>query len=475
MATINRPISGRNSEQAVLRRALESDKSEFVALYGRRRVGKTFLVRRFFQSAPVVYFEVVGRYAGGLRDHLRIFAESVSETFHGGAPLEPPASWHDAFLLLRRAIEGQRRRRRRIVVFLDELPWLDTRRSGCLRELEHFWNAWCQRRDDIVLVVCGSAASWMLRKIVQARGGLHDRLTRTIRLLPFTLGETRTYLRDRGLRWTDRQVVELYLSVGGVPHYLDHVERGHSVPQLIDRLYLHKDGALASEFQRLFASLFREDAKYVAVIRALGRRRGGLSRNDLIAATGLPSGGGTSTILTNLVEGGFITMTIPFGRTSRDRLYRLTDELSLFHLGWLDRRRPTSWLHVRGTPRWQAWSGLAFEGLCVKHADAIERALGIAGVATEVSTWSHPEAQVDLVIDRADDVVSLCEVKFTEAPFAITRKYAADLRNKIAVFRHHTGTRKGIQLVFVTSHGLKDNAYCSELVDRVVTMDELFT
>lgn len=467
------PLSGREHEQKILQRLLDSPRAEFLAVYGRRRVGKTFLIRRAVAGRKIDYFEMTGRYQGDRAQHLKIFAEALADAFHGGAPLAPPESWQEAFGQLRRAIEG-RRRRRKVVLFLDELPWMASHRSGCLPALEHFWNAWCSKRNDILLIVCGSAASWMLQRIVGARGGLHNRLTETMRLLPFTLAEMHAYARERRLGLTPRDLVELYLCLGGVPHYLDHLQRGRSVAQHVDALFLNKDGALRAEFDRLFASLYRDDKQYLRVVRTLAGKRGNLLRGDLLEASGLRSGGGATTILTNLLEGGFIQEILPPGRTSRDRFYRLTDELCRFHLQWLAGRSPTSWQLVRGTPRWQAWAGLAFESLCQKHAPALERALGISGVATEVSAWVHPEAQVDLLIDRADGVIDLCEMKFTEGPFTITKAYAEQLRRKLQIFRDATGTRKALHLVFVTSYGVTDNGHARELVDQSILMDALF-
>jgi uncharacterized protein len=479
MASIQRPLSGRKAERELLGRLVRSAKSEFLAVYGRRRVGKTFLVRRFFQDQPVRYFEVVGRFEGSVEDHLRIFSESLGRTFYGGADLTSPASWHEAFRALQRAIEVEdakpsKQQKAKTLLFFDELPWMATHRSGCLQELEHFWNAWCSRRDDIILIVCGSAASWMLRRIVHARGGLHNRLTQTIRLLPFTLAETQELFQLRRLGLTTRDLVELFMIFGGVPHYLDHVERGRSVSQVVDRVCLDKDAALAGEFDRLFASLFDSDPRTIEVVRALAKRRRGLTRNELLAATRMPSGGGATTILEGLQEGGFIDSVVPLGRTARDRLYRLTDEFSLFHVQWLARDRPKSWQYARKSPRWRAWAGLAFESVCLAHADAIERALGISGIQTRVSAWRHDKAQIDMLIDRADDVISLCEMKFTDGPFAITKKYADELRHKLEVFRSEAGAKKAVHLVLVTSFGLVPNGYAGELVDAEVTMEALF-
>ncbi|MBX3188762.1 MAG: hypothetical protein KF819_17220 [Labilithrix sp.] len=481
MARDTRPVSGRALEREILGRLVASERSEFLALYGRRRIGKTFLVRRFFADAPVVMFEMVGRFEGTVSDHMQIFAESLSAAFYDGAPLAPPRSWHEAFRALQDAVEratraGSRsKKKRKVVLFFDELPWMATHRSGVLRELEHFWNAWCSKRRDILLVVCGSAASWMLEKLVHARGGLHNRLTQTIRLLPFTLAETKAFLDERRIHFAPRDLLELAMIFGGVPHYLDHVGRGQSVAQVVGRVCLAKDGALRGEMDRLFASLFDDAASYVDVVRALAKRRRGLTRNELLAAVDLPSGGGATTILENLAEAGFITSSIPFGRTSRDRFFRLTDEFSLFHSKWLAERPPASWQHARKTPRWEAWAGLAFESLCLAHVDAITRALGISGVETRASAWLHADAQIDLLIDRADNVISVCEMKFTDEPFVITKRYADELRNKLAVFRAQTGTKKTLHRVFVTSYGVVDNAYAKELVDRTVTMEALLT
>lgn len=473
MASILPPLSGRRGERAILERLLGSRRSEFLAVYGRRRVGKTFLVRRFFQERSVTYFEMVGRFEGSQADQLQIFADSLSSTFYRDAPLAAFPDWHAAFRALVRAIEERKGRRRRTVLFFDELPWIDTHRSGFLRELEHFWNSWCSRRNDIILIACGSAASWMLRRIVNAKGGLHDRLTQTIRLLPFSLAETQEFFEARKVRLGLRDLIELYMILGGVPHYLDHVRRGRSVAQIVDDLCFEKDGALRDEFDRLFASLFGSDKKHVAVVRALAKRRGGLDRNQLLAAAGLPTGGGATTVFENLEQGGFIRSSVPFGKTERDRIFRLTDPFSLFHLRWMEGRKATSWRHVHRTPAWQAWAGLGFEGLCLEHAPAIQRALGISGVRAEVSAWRSHDAQIDLLIDRADGVITVCEMKFTAAPFRIDKRYATELREKLARFRDHTKTKKALQLVFVTSYGLEQNPYSDELVDQVLMMDVL--
>ena len=479
MATNASALSGRTRERARLEGLLGSPRPEFLAIYGRRRVGKTFLIRQFF-AGKANLFEVSGRYNGTTADNLRVFADAMADAFHGGAKLAVPASWHDAFRALEHELDRQRTRQK-WVLFFDELPWLATRKSGCLEELEHFWNSWCSKRPNIILVVCGSAASWMLRHVVHGHGGLHNRLTETIRLLPFTVAEAHRLLEGRGIRLTRHQMIELYMVTGGVPHYLDKVPRGQSIAQIVDELCFAPDGPLARELDHLFASLFADDEIYRRVVAHLARTRRGVARDELLRAVGATSGGGINRVITNLEEAGFIQTVIPFGRNQRDRFYRLVDELSLFHFQWLEGRRASKrgdWTSIRGTPKWNTWAGLAFEALCTKHVAEIERALGISGVRTEASSWQHRSAepdsdgaQIDLLIDRADDVISVCELEHTINPFVITRSYADNLRRKLAVFQRETRTRKNLQLVLVTTAGLLANSHSQDLVDREVTLD----
>jgi hypothetical protein len=473
-----RPISGRKREQDVLRRLVESPRAELLAIYGRRRVGKTFLVRQFFAGKANI-FEVTGRHDGSMHDQLRVFGDALAETFHAGAELAPPSSWHEAFRRLRVELVRRRRGRRKWVLFFDELPWLATHKSGCLGELDHFWNNWCSKQPNVIVVVCGSAASWMLRNIVHARGGLHNRLTESMRLLPFGVRDAHRFLLDRGVRLTEHQMLELYMALGGVPHYLDKVPRGTSMAQAIDWLCFAPDAPLAKEFDHVFASLFGEDDIYRRIVQKLSSRRIGFSRTELLAALDVTSGGTANRVLTNLEEAGFIQTAVPFGRTRRDRHYRLIDELTLFHLRWMKGPARTGpyWAAIRGRAAWHAWSGLAFEALCLKHVDCVERALGISGVLTEASSWQHRSndeshgAQIDLLIDRADDVISVCELKHTINPFVVTKGYAEALRRKLAVFHQVTKTRKALQLVLVSSNGVADNPHAGSIIDAKLDKD----
>lgn len=479
-------VIGRKDEQEKFSKALASAESEFIAVYGRRRVGKTFLIREFFSES--LSFELTGMQGVSLQDQLVNFAGSLAKAKGLSETLQPPATWQEAFVQLERHIESLRSpaKGRKHVIFLDELPWLDTARSKFCPALEHFWNSWASKRRDLLLVVCGSAASWMVKNLVEAKGGLHNRVTRKIRLLPFTLGETRAFLRSRGVELTDYQTIELYMALGGVPHYLKMAEPGLSAAQIIDRTCFHPQGELRTEFENLYASLFDKPDEHLALVKALAKKPGGFTRTELLAAAGLPSGGTATVRLGELAESGFIQMSIPFGKREKDAVIRLADEFSLFHHAWIAPLGKKSaddghWLKQRGTPKWRAWSGYAFEGVCLKHASRIKNALGIGGVQTTESPWRHagsdaaPGAQIDLLIDRADGTINLCEMKFSEGPFTIDKSYAAELRQKRDTFRRITGTRKNLFLTMITTFGIVDNAYAKELVGNSVLADELFS
>ncbi len=424
-----------------------------------------------------------------MHDQLRAFAIALGDAFYDSATPQTPTSWSEAFQMLKKPL-SRRGSKKKKVLFFDELPWLATPRSRCLEALEHFWNSWLSKRSDLILIVCGSAASWMLQKIVEAKGGLHNRLTDTIRLEPFSLSETREYLRSRGIQLTDRQILELYMAVGGVPYYLRHIERGLSVPQIIDHLCFSSSGVLYKEYDRLFASLFGDRSIYEVVIAVLVRNPGGVSRDELLSRSGLSSGGGANQILRNLEEAGFIASTIPFMKRKSGTLYRVVDEFVLFHAKWMQNAprnllksgAKNYWIKKCASPNWRAWSGFAFEALALKHVDRIKDAIGIGAVSTIDTTWRYvPEkgdskrgAQVDLLIDRADGVISLVEMKFSSDVFTIDMKYAEELREKIKIFKRVSKTRKSVHLVLLTTHGVKNNRYCVELVDAELLSDSLF-
>lgn len=470
-------LIGREKETLLLRKLYESNKSEFIALYGRRRVGKTYLVKQLFGNEYA--FQVTGMSNVGLQQQLSNFHIALTrfDSLIEDAPM--PDNWFEAFQLLIKSLERNKQKRK--VVFIDELPWLDTRKSGFISALEHFWNGWAFHRNDIFLIVCGSATSWIINQLINNHGGLHNRVTTRIYLQPFNLRETALFLKAIGGNYDPHQILQLYMAIGGIPFYLERLNPGLSIAQNIDELFFSETGLLRTEFRNLYSSLFKSHDRHVAVIRALAGKGKGLTRKELVKATKLSDGGSLSRILEELTQCGFIKQYLPFGKKNRGSLYQLVDFYSLFYLKFVEGSKAEgagAWLAQIDHPRWRSWSGYAFENVCLYHIDEIKKGLGIAGVYTEISSWksdhSSKGAQIDLVIERRDRIINLCEIKFSEQEYSINKAYAGNLKNKINAFRNETKTRKSIFLTFITLYGLKQNQYSINLVQNDLSVDRLF-
>lgn len=485
MSKIN--LIGRVEEIVILEQTLVSPVSEFVAVYGRRRVGKTFMVREFYDKT--ICFEMVGMFKASLQEQLSNFAQALRKSTGFGILPQKPASWQEAFFQIENYLESPMVKENpgKRVVFFDELPWLNTPRSGFLKALEHFWNSFGSRQKNLVLVVCGSAASWMIQHIVRSRGGLHNRLTRQIRLLPFSLSETEKYLSSKNVILTRFQIVELYMAFGGIPYYLSQVEPGLSAAQIIDKSCFTMNGLLRQEYEKLYASLFEDSQYHTKIVELLAKKSKGISRNELLSATNISSGGTATRILEELEESGFIESYIPYGKMAKDALFRLSDEFTQFYFDWikpLGKKSPGNgyWLTRQNQPVKNSWTGFTFENICIKHVQKIKNTLGISGIETNHAAWRFqpptdsplPGAQIDLLIDRRDAAINLCEIKFSNSEFVIDAKYAAELRQKKEVFRQVTKTRKNVFITLITSFGLVQNAYSRELVASSLTLDDLF-
>lgn len=481
---------GRVPERAVLSSAAQVDRAALVAIYGRRRVGKTHLVRAHLGPLAGTYFEVIGQHAAAKTIQLDSFRQQLEATFfHHRLP--PLRDWREALALLGDAVMAAATRAptKPIVVFFDELPWMATHRSGLLPAIDHLWNSRLSTVPNLVWVLCGSAASFMLDRLINAKGGLHNRLTHRIRLEPFRLCEASALLASRGLRCGTRQTIELYMALGGVAHYLHQVPRGTSASQAVGQLCFGPAGYLTDEFPRLFSALFDDSGEHERLVRAAASKRGGVTRDELIATARVASGGRLTRRLDELEAAGFLARFVPYGKRSRDTSYRLIDEYSLYYLRWIDTaprstfgaRGPNYWVSQANSPAYRAWAGYAFEGICLKHAAEIEVALGIAAMPNEVGTWrfappkgsSYPGAQVDLLFDRPDGVINLCELKFAAENFKLTKAYAKALVTKCEIFKERTKTKKDVVITLVTTHGLAPGLWNDEVIDSVVTADAL--
>jgi len=472
-------LTGRTTEQTLLREALVSGAPELIALYGRRRVGKTFLVRQTLSHALV--FEFVGTKDANLPTQLERFKKTLGRAIGNDKIYQLPAKWADAFDQLSHYLTPKLNAGRS-VVFMDEFPWMNSHKSGFLPAFDHWWNSWGTKQKNLVVIICGSAASWMIQHIVNNKGGLHNRITRKIRLLPFHLKETEEFLQARNVNIDRYQILQLYMVIGGIPHYLKEVKKGESATQAIDRICFTKDGLLTGEFKNLYHSLFDDAARHLAIVKALAGNQAGMTRTELITKTKLTSGGTVTGLLEELIESGFVTDWQPYDKKSKDTIYKLSDEFTHFYLKFMASNRSSGegvWQSFSSGQSWKSWSGVAFERVCLKHVAQIKKELGILGVSIEVSAWRYlpsngKGAQIDLLLDRKDFVINVCEMKYSESEFTIDKACATALENKKQVLKSQTKTKKSIFLTFVTTFGITNNEYAKRLIQNSITIDSLF-
>ena len=475
-------IIGREKEIALLRGLLEEDQSQFVAVYGRRRVGKTFLIRESYNYNFT--FQHTGIYAAPLKEQLAEFYQSLKSAGCTAGTL--PTTWSEAFHLLERFIDSLKPDSGKKVIFIDEMPWMDTHKSGFVRSLDHFWNSWATSRRDIVLIVCGSATSWIINNVIMNYGGLHNRLTNQVYLEPFSLRECREYCLSRRLHYTDNQILEAYMVMGGIPYYWSFLKRGESVAQNIDRMFFKEKGELSLEFKALYSSLFKRPDTHIQIITALATRKMGMLRDDMLTATKLTDNKTFSTALLELEQCGFIRKYLPIGAKRKNAVYQLMDNYTLFYFDFIKENHNGDehfWTSSIDTPLHHSWAGRAFERVCLQHLQQIKAALGFSAVISSAHSWVYrPQknaeegtkgAQIDLLIDRNDKTINLCEMKYSSAPYVITEEEDLRIRNRRAMFIRATSTRKTVLVTLITTYGLAAGGYSGDIPCQV-TMKDLF-
>lgn len=457
--------------------AYESDESKFVAIFGRRRIGKTYLVREVFHDKFA--FSYSGIANASTKEQLQRFYLTLKDYgYHDGSY---PTNWIEAFYMLEQYLKSLPEGKK--VVFLDELPWMDAPKSSFMSAFENFWNGWASARKDILLIVCGSATSWMIKKILRNRGGLHNRLNNQIHLQPFNLHECELFAKSVGLPLERPEIMEAYMILGGIPFYWSLLEKSMSLSQNVDALFFGRHPKLGNEFKDLYSSLFKQPEAYINIITTLAKKKIGMTRDEIVENSKLMANGQLTKYLEDLENCGFIRKYQTIGAKTKNALYQLIDNFTLFYFKFMADKKHTDanyWSKIQPTPAFHTWSGLAFERLCLLHSEQIKKALGINGVITNEYSWQttatdeHPGAQIDLLIDRSDKAINLCEIKYSDGPFTIDKKYMENLRNKVALFRQLTKTRKGIILTMITDSGLTQNAYAMNNIHAQITSDALF-
>lgn len=470
-------FAGRQEEYTTLQELLEHPRAELVAVLGRRRIGKTYLVKQAYSTQLCFHFT-------GIKDAdkkimLAAFAEKIAACLPRKKSITLPKNWMEAFQLLKQYLLSLTIKKKS-VIFLDEFPWMDGHKSGFLPAFEYFWNDWASEQN-IIIVICGSSTSWMIKNVLDNKAGLHNRITKYINLAPFTLKETKEMLVAKGIHLPHYEIIQLYMAIGGVPYYLNEVKKGESAIQSIDRILFSEKSSLKREFQNLYRALFDQYEKYETIIKALSSKRKGLTRLEIISATNTPNGGSLTRMLTELEESSFIKSFQPFGKEKKEMLYRLVDEYSVFYFQFSPQKNPAgSFIKISNTAKYKSWAGFAFESLCIRHSYRIKKALSIAGIFSQESSWyfkgnqQQPGFQIDMLIDRSDNSINICEMKFYATEFELSKKEANELRTRREFFRTKSQTKKYLINTLITTYGLKKNEHSAGIIDKVVVIDQLF-
>jgi uncharacterized protein len=471
-------IIGRHNQIERLEEALKNDTSSFIAVTGRRRIGKTFLIDTVFEKQ--ICFRITGIQGVDMKAQVNNFHAKLEEW--DGKLDYKITTWQEAFLHLKKYLKKLDKHQKQ-VIFIDELPWVHTQKSGFLQYLAHFWNDYLSKEKHFILVVCGSSTSWITKKILNDKGGLHNRLTDIIHLRPFTLQETKLFFESKNFAYSYQTIAEYYMILGGIPYYLQQVRRGESPSVAIERLCFRKDGLLYGEYNNLYKALFQQYESHESIVETLAQTKYGISRNEIIKNTRIKAGGEYTRAMEDLILSGFVTVSPTFGHIKRESVYCLVDEFSVFYHQFMKNNKNYKagiWNQISASQNYKIWKGFAFEALCKKHIHSIKKSIGISGIYTEESAFIERGTdeskgyQIDLLIDRKDACINLCEIKYYGGQFEITKSYALDLLNKKQAFIEKTKTKKQVFLTIISSYGVKENAYAKEIIDIALTLEQLF-
>lgn len=469
---------GREKQTKFMQKLITKPKSSFVAVTGRRRVGKTYLIDEVYKD----YFclRVTGIQDVDISTQIRNFTEKLIE--YSKQNIETQAqNWQELFILLKQYLQKLSKKRKQII-FIDELPWIATKRSGFIQLLAHLWNDYLSKEKHFILVVCGSASSWIAKKIVNDKGGLHNRLTEQIQLKPFTLAETKNFLRGRGIKLSNQAISELYMIMGGIPFYLEQIKKGLSVQQIILKLCFSDNGLLKNEYQNLYRALFKHPRNHEAIVTVLANAPRGMVRSEIIEKANVKAGGPYTRAMEDLLLSGFVEEIRPYGRKKRGTVYRLSDEYSIFYHRFIKpnkTKEPEVWNHLYKSQAYKIWTGFAFENLCQRHIFEIKKALGISGMYSDQAGFQQQDNeeqqgfQIDLIIDRNDNIINLCECKYYNDTFIMTKQYAEILRKRRNAFMKNINTKKTVFNTLITSYGALKNEHYLDVIDNELTISDL--
>ena len=470
-------IIGREQEIKKLSAAVDRVRPEFIALYGRRRVGKTFLINQMFRNQFA--FKMTGVIEGTLKDQFTAFVDAMND--YGFDVPEQPKDWMQAFIMLKNALKKKVNNGEQCIVFIDDLPAMDAEGSNVAGAVGYFWNSWASQYDNFVFIICGSATSWMITNVIDSKGGLHDRITVEMPIHPFTLKETEQYLEYQHFLWNRQMVLQAYMIFGGIPYYLSLLDKEESLVQNVDRLFFSQDIQMRREFRRLFNTLYKNPEKYIDIIKALNKSRKGLTREEIASELKCSNNGHLGKQLEDLVCCDLIRKNIVREKEikRKDAIYQLCDFFSLFYLTFIERAEVEQqyWSHHINTPEVNSWMGLTYERICMAHIQQIKHSLHLDTISTLSYSWrsktSTPAAQIDFIIERADKIINICEVKYCQGEYNLDKDEYERIKKRKNAFIQETGLRHVPWLTMITTEGVARGKY-SEMIQTQVTLDDLF-
>lgn len=475
-------LIGRKKEIQELEKAYRSGQFEFIALYGRRRVGKTYLVSQVFED------RISFRHAASPNDEERQDEKGLLkmqlEVFYGSLLAQglkeskKPNSWVEAFLLLIRLFEGKDPAER-WVIFLDEFPWMDTKRSNFIEAFSWFLNFWAANQKNLMIIAAGSSTSWMLNNLIHSTGGLYNRVTNPIRLSPFRLQETEQFFREKGFDLSRYSIARIQMAFGGIPYYLNFLDRGEGLSRFVDRMLFEKGAKLGLEYDTLFRSSFEKGDLARKIAEYLGKRSSGYTRKEIVEGLKISDGKAVKDALDALQEGDFVLEYVPYKEAQNKKRYRLIDPFCIFYLHFVAGKRSLDPSFFADSVEPNSWIGAAFENLCAAHLEQIKRALVISKLSSIEFSLVFPKeedkkgAQVDLVLVRKDRIVNLCEMKFYGKPYVQTEKEHHSLTNRVARLKETLPATYSIAPVLITVFEPSSGGYPDDYV-QVLTLDDLF-
>jgi hypothetical protein len=464
---------GRKNELRMLNDAYRSGKDELVVLYGRRRIGKSSLVKRFAEKKKAYYeFEALeGETTPGQINHfLQQLKKQIDDPILDSVRF---ANWEQVFTYLTEKVINRKSKVKKIL-FLDELPWMAAGRIRLVSLLKYYWdNHW--KSKHVMLILCGSVASFMVKKVLHSNA-LYGRTTIEILLKGFSPEEAARLLSKKRSR---EETLNYQLVFGGVPKYLEQINTSQSFNKNMNTLCFSPHGIMLKEVERIFYSQFREPRTYLKIINLL--KNGIFSLSEISSKTKIPSGGGLKQYLKNLERAEMIRSYIPFDRSgnSKFKKYTLADEFLVFFFKYMG---PNLRVIKESSSRrlfetltqnsFDSWLGFAFERFCLKHAGLLALVMDFADdilLASPYFKKNDERFQIDLLYQRADRVITVCEIKHQN--IKIGTNIIPEMQRKCALLKVPRGyaLEKALISLYGPDNSLKDTGY----FHHFVTLDDI--